>query len=147
MLDFFKGIYRKICQALNLNKSKKDSKFNILIMSGSLGSSTVIEKLLTLLDTYENIKMISGMNTSFKHDKIIKYVDNMEELLSNTSLVITRAGATSLNEISSLGIPSIIIPSPYVVNNHQYINAIEYLKIKRGYLIEEKDININYCFH
>ena len=67
----------------------------------------------------------------------------MEEYLKNFSLVITRAGATTLNELSSLGIPSIIIPSPYVINNHQYLNAMSYLKIKRGYLIKEEDLNID----
>ena len=50
--------------------------------------------------------------------------NNMEEFLPNFDLVITRAGASSLNEISSLGIPSIIIPSPYVPNNHQFINGV-----------------------
>lgn len=123
--------------------NKKSKEFNILIMTGSLGSSSVNKKLLPLLDMYENIQMINGINTSLKHTKIIEYVENMDELLSKTSLVITRAGATSLNEISSLGIPAIIIPSPYVVNNHQLINAKEYLKLKSGFLIEEKDLNID----
>jgi len=35
-----------------------------------------------------------------------------------------------------------LIPSPNVINNHQFINAVEYLKIKRGFLIEEKDLKI-----
>lgn len=125
-----------------INKKKKD-KFKILIMTGSLGSKTVTNKLLPLLDIYNDITLISGINNDFKHKKIVNYVDNMEEFLSEFSLIITRSGATSLNEISSLGIPSILIPSPYVINNHQYINALSYLKIKRGYLIKEEDLNID----
>ena len=125
-----------------INKKKKD-KFKILIMTGSLGSKTVTNKLLPLLDIYNDITLISGINNDFKHKKIVNYVDNMEEFLSEFSLIITRSGATSLNEISSLGIPSILIPSPYVINNHQYLNALSYLKIKRGYLIKEEDLNID----
>lgn len=125
-----------------INKKKKD-KFKILIMTGSLGSKTVTNKLLPLLDIYNDITLISGINNDFKHKKIVNYIDNMEDFLSEFSLIITRSGATSLNEISSLGIPSILIPSPYVINNHQYINALSYLKIKRGYLIKEENLNID----
>ena len=124
-------------------KKKINKKFKVLIMTGSLGSKTVTEKLLPLLDLYEDIELISGINNNYVHKKVINYINNMEDFLGNYSLVITRGGATSLNEISSLGIPSIIIPSPYVINNHQLINALNYLKIKRGYLIEEKEINID----
>lgn len=123
--------------------NKKKEKFKILIMTGSLGSKTVTNKLLPLLDIYKDITLISGINNDFKHEKIVNYIDNMEDFLSEYSIIITRSGATSLNEISSLGIPSILIPSPYVINNHQYLNAISYLKIKRGYLIKEEDLNID----
>ena len=124
-------------------KKIDNNNFNILIMTGSLGSSSVSEKLLPLLEDYPSITMIGGINNKLTHKCVIPYVNNMEEFLPNFDLVITRAGASSLNEISSLGIPSIIIPSPYVINNHQYLNAKEYLSIKRGYLIKENEIDIN----
>ena len=37
--------------------------------------------------------------------------------------------------------PSILIPSPYVANNHQYYNALDLVNKKISYLIEEKDLN------
>ena len=67
----------------------------------------------------------------------------MEEILSKIDLIITRSGASTLNEISSLSIPSILIPSPFVINNHQKINAINYLNVKRGFMIEEKDLKLD----
>ncbi|WP_372663046.1 undecaprenyldiphospho-muramoylpentapeptide beta-N-acetylglucosaminyltransferase [Cohnella sp.] len=54
---------------------------------------------------------------------VLSYVNNMPEVLSAASLVVSRAGASSLAEITSLGIPSILIPSPNVTNNHQEPNA------------------------
>lgn len=55
---------------------------------------------------------------------IIKpFVHNMPEVLAGADLVVSRAGATTLAELTSLGIPSILIPSPYVTNNHQEKNA------------------------
>ncbi|MGJ7910590.1 undecaprenyldiphospho-muramoylpentapeptide beta-N-acetylglucosaminyltransferase [Neobacillus sp. LXY-1] len=51
------------------------------------------------------------------------FIHNMPEVLAGIDLVVSRAGATSIAEITSLGIPSILIPSPYVTNNHQEKNA------------------------
>jgi UDP-N-acetylglucosamine--N-acetylmuramyl-(pentapeptide) pyrophosphoryl-undecaprenol N-acetylglucosamine transferase len=51
------------------------------------------------------------------------FVHNMPEVLSGIDLTVSRAGATTLAELTSLGIPSILIPSPYVTNNHQEKNA------------------------
>ncbi|UQZ73635.1 undecaprenyldiphospho-muramoylpentapeptide beta-N-acetylglucosaminyltransferase [Niallia circulans] len=55
---------------------------------------------------------------------IIKpFVHNMPEVLTSIDLTVARAGATTLSELTSLGIPSILVPSPYVTNNHQEKNA------------------------
>lgn len=54
---------------------------------------------------------------------VVPYLHNMPDVLSATSLIISRSGASSLAEITALGIPSILIPSPNVTNNHQEANA------------------------
>ena len=65
----------------------------------------------------------------------------MASVLKITDLIVTRAGATIISEITSLGIPSILIPSPYVANNHQYLNA-KYLSDNGACeMIEEKDFD------
>ena len=51
------------------------------------------------------------------------FIHNMPEILAGTDLTVASAGATTLAELTSLGIPSILIPSPYVTNNHQEKNA------------------------
>lgn len=51
------------------------------------------------------------------------FLYNMPDVLAATSLVVGRAGASTLAELTALGIPSILIPSPYVTNNHQEANA------------------------
>lgn len=52
-----------------------------------------------------------------------EYIYNMPELMVAADLVISRAGASSLNEIAASGTPSIIVPSPNVTDNHQEKNA------------------------
>ena len=78
-----------------------------------------------------------------KNVKIVPYIENMGEVLKFTDLIITRAGATILAEITALGIPSIIIPSPYVANNHQYYNALDLVNMKVAEIIEEKKLDAN----
>ena len=55
-------------------------------------------------------------------------------------LVIGRAGASSLSEIEALGKASILIPSPYVAENHQYHNAMALVNRHAGFILEEKDL-------
>ncbi|WP_435924937.1 undecaprenyldiphospho-muramoylpentapeptide beta-N-acetylglucosaminyltransferase [Paenibacillus sp. DYY-L-2] len=58
-----------------------------------------------------------------KNLMVLPYVHNMPEVLAATSLIVNRAGASFLAEMTSLGLPSILIPSPNVTNNHQEKNA------------------------
>ena len=55
-------------------------------------------------------------------------------------LFINRAGASTLSEIEALGKPSILIPSPYVAENHQYHNAMTLVEKNAAVVIEEKDL-------
>jgi UDP-N-acetylglucosamine--N-acetylmuramyl-(pentapeptide) pyrophosphoryl-undecaprenol N-acetylglucosamine transferase len=61
--------------------------------------------------------------------------------MKNTDLIVTRAGASTLSEVISLGIPSILIPSPYVPNNHQYKNALDLVEKQASIMLEEKYLN------
>ena len=65
----------------------------------------------------------------------------MSGLLKNTDVIVSRAGASSLSEILALKVPAIIIPSPYVANNHQYYNALSISENDACIMIEEKDLN------
>ncbi|WP_210363734.1 undecaprenyldiphospho-muramoylpentapeptide beta-N-acetylglucosaminyltransferase [Bacillus sp. REN3] len=72
---------------------------------------------------------------------IIKpFIHNMPEVLAGIDLTVARAGATTLAELTSLGIPSILIPSPYVTNNHQEKNARALSDHGAARLLLEKDL-------
>jgi len=70
------------------------------------------------------------------------YVDQVA-LLPDTDLIVTRGGATTAAEISVFGTPAIIIPSPYVPNNHQEINALALVKSGAAFLKREKELEEN----
>lgn len=72
---------------------------------------------------------------------IIKdYIDNMGECMVAADLVIARAGAITLSELSVCGKPAILIPSPYVAENHQFHNAMSLKNIGAAEVIEEKEL-------
>ena len=51
------------------------------------------------------------------------YIDNMPTVMAAADLVICRAGASTISELTAMGKPAILVPSPYVADNHQYKNA------------------------
>ena len=52
-----------------------------------------------------------------------KYIYDMAVVMRAADLVICRAGASTISELTALGMPAVIVPSPYVTNNHQEKNA------------------------
>jgi len=71
--------------------------------------------------TSRRLASLPGYGASNVH--IIPYLNNMPEVLAASMLVVSRSGASSLAEITALGVPSILVPSPNVTNNHQEPNA------------------------
>ncbi|MGN0532161.1 MAG: undecaprenyldiphospho-muramoylpentapeptide beta-N-acetylglucosaminyltransferase [Eubacterium sp.] len=69
------------------------------------------------------------------------YIDNMDTCMAAADVVVGRAGASSLSEIEAMGKASILIPSPYVAENHQYHNAMALVNRNAARIIEEKELN------
>ncbi|MCR2803698.1 undecaprenyldiphospho-muramoylpentapeptide beta-N-acetylglucosaminyltransferase [Paenibacillus soyae] len=72
---------------------------------------------------------------------LVPYLNNMAEVLRDSALVVSRSGASSLAEITALGLPSILIPSPNVTNNHQEANARSLVNAGAAELLLEKDLS------
>ena len=132
----------------NLSENKK----LVLFVMGSLGSSKMNDFLLKTMSLFNNkdyeILFVTG-NSSY--DEVIKnkfpsnvhvvpYIDNMTRIMKKTDIIVSRAGASTLSEIIALGIPSILIPSPYVAENHQFKNAMDLINKNAALMIEEKDL-------
>lgn len=64
----------------------------------------------------------------------------MNMAYSAADILVARAGATTIAELLVLGIPSILIPSPNVAENHQYYNAKSLAEENAVILIEDKDV-------
>lgn len=72
--------------------------------------------------------------------KIVPYISNMPEVFMSVSLIVSRSGATTLAEMTALGLPSILIPSTNVTDDHQTKNAESLVKKGAATMIAEKDL-------
>lgn len=152
---------------LTLNKAdcrKKlglDSRPVLLSSGGSLGAAPINRAVADLIAAkwksgdcifvhatgkggYENFMQLlheKGIDHTAENLVIKDYIENMGEYMVAADLVLSRAGAISLSELCVCQKPSILIPSPYVAENHQYHNAMSLKKIDAAEVIEEKDLN------
>lgn len=133
----------------------------VLSFGGSLGAAPINEAMFDILvENSENQKyyhihsvgtngtdyLKKFENAGFENGKkgtveVRQYIDNMDECMAAADLVIGRAGASSLSEIEALGKASVLIPSPYVAENHQFHNAMALVKRNAARIIEEKELS------
>jgi len=133
--------------------SDSKSQINILILGGSQGSSFFNNTLPFAISNFDNnninVKHICGFeNQDTVQQKYLKYKINAEVLeFTNdidkcfdwSTLVVCRAGSTSISEIAKIGRASIIIPFPHATDNHQLINAQYLAQNSATILLEQTD--------
>ena len=123
-----------------------DSMFDILLRHADDGSVYHIHSVGTngaeYLDKFveKGFERVSDTVVRKETVEVRKYIDNMDVCMAAADLVVGRAGASSLSEIEAMGKASILIPSPYVAENHQFHNAMALVNRNAARIIEEKDL-------
>ncbi len=130
-------------EILSIDKKKKETlgfhqkKKLVVFVMGSLGSTTMTQKIKECIPAFKGkdyqVLIITGKNyyEDYKqieipeNVKIVPFMEDLIQLLKDTDLLVSRAGASTIAEITAIGLPAILVPSPYVTNNHQYKNAKE----------------------
>jgi UDP-N-acetylglucosamine--N-acetylmuramyl-(pentapeptide) pyrophosphoryl-undecaprenol N-acetylglucosamine transferase len=72
---------------------------------------------------------------------VLDYVDEMGDLLAASDLVVCRAGATTLAEVSVLGKASLLVPYPYATDDHQTHNAEPFLSAGAALVVADADLD------
>lgn len=93
---------------------------------------------------YETVKSQLIESDRFK---IVPYLNNMIDVLHSVDLVVCRSGATTLAEITALGIASVLIPSPYVTENHQEKNARALVDKQAADIVLERELDGEKLYH
>lgn len=130
------------------------SKPVLLVLGGSLGAKTINEAVLRHMEEfealgyqvlwqtgkfyYEEMKAKLAV-TGLKHTHALEFIKNMDLAYAAADLVISRAGALSVSEISLAGKAVVFIPSPNVVDDHQTKNAMALVKNNAAAILRDSD--------
>ena len=138
-------------QASKLYFNLDQEKFTILVTGGSLGAAPINEYfkmyLTELVSNGCQLIWQTGKKSYWKYKflnsdycKIHPFIEKMDLAYNAADVVVSRSGAISISEICFLSKASILIPSPYVAEDHQKVNA-EYLQNNNAcLLVEEKEL-------
>ena len=139
----------KAREILGFDKEKK----LLLIIGGSQGAKPINNHFLKNIHFYikNNYQIIwqcgnfdfEYLKTKIKNNNIVieKFIDNMSYAYSASDIVISRAGAIAISEMTFMGKAMILIPFPQAAENHQYINAKTIESKEAGILIEQHNLS------
>lgn len=140
-----------------LPKAKTNSEvFQLLVVGGSLGAkalndalpkalSILKERHLTLHVVHQTGKSdFERVQQLYKNlhinAKIRPFIDNMAATYAQTDLIICRSGAGTCAEITAMGLPSILVPFPHAIYDHQTENAKELVETGAAILLPQTEM-------
>ncbi len=142
-----------------LRKSgSEDAQFSgkrLLVIGGSQGAKSVNTAIMNALPELQaagvSIRHQTGQldyqrvlagyeERGVASDQVSAFIDDMAEAYANADLIVCRAGATSIAELTVAGKPALFIPFPYATHNHQVGNARFMERMGAALCVEEKEL-------
>lgn len=149
---------------LSENFQLKDNLPTVLVFGGSRGAPAINQAAIESIPNFKNkpYQVVIGTGSVHYQEcldylkdhhislpdnvRMVDYINDMPALMKQVSLIVSRSGATTISEISSLGMASIFIPSPYVTNNHQEHNAMALVNRDAAKLIRQENLTSQKLF-
>lgn len=135
----------------NLDPTKK----TILVLGGSLGARTLNQSILRNLPLLNDsgVQILWQCGERYQYDLTVElsdkaqakdihlydFINRMDLAYKAADVVVSRAGAGSISELSILGKPTILIPSPNVAEDHQTKNAMALVNKNAAIMIKDED--------
>lgn len=151
-------------QTLQRDEARRELQLDerplVLSFGGSLGAKPVNEAMVEVLRRSHEAGRLQHIHGTGRRDyaatkaaleaagvplqgdgiQVREYIDDMPRCMAAADLVVCRCGAMTLSELPAVGKPAILIPSPYVAENHQYHNAMALVRRGAAVCMEEKDL-------
>ena len=148
-------LLRKNFYSIKFNDRKILDEVKLLILAGSQGAKFFDQEakdvVINLSKKYklkiyqqsnnENLETLKNFYNSKNIDhELFNYKENVSEFISDANLCITRAGASTLSELTFLNVPYLAIPYPSAKDNHQYENALFYKNKNCCWILDQNSI-------
>ena len=137
--------------------------FTLLILGGSQGSDLLSYRLAKVIvklpinlrkkliifhqvrkDHLLNVKKLYDSN--YIKANVVSFFKDIKNYLNKASLIVSRAGSSTIHEIAMAGVPAMYIPIKNSVGNHQYETALVFKNNDAAWLLKEEDIDNGFFF-
>jgi UDP-N-acetylglucosamine--N-acetylmuramyl-(pentapeptide) pyrophosphoryl-undecaprenol N-acetylglucosamine transferase len=139
-----------------MRAGKRDTNFNVFVFGGSRGAKSINDGVLALLpylegyrrtaiyhqtgnDDFERVK--AGYEGSGTMHEVFPFTSEMEKYYNLADVVVSRAGASTIFEISYFRKPAILVPYPFSAGDHQWKNASHVESVGGGYVIGNSEFS------
>jgi len=134
-------------------RKENDKSVHVLVLGGSLGAQRLNEVLPEALGFMESLevwhqtglKMQATVEQHYKEKQIkarvTAFIDDMVAAYQWADIVICRAGAMTVSELTAAGLPAILVPYPYAIDDHQTANAQYLVESGAGIMIAQSLFN------
>lgn len=135
------------------------SPLKVLVVGGSLGAAAINEAVVELLKISQRPLSVrhqcgkanhqamlvaysqAGIDTHLHTFELSPFIDDMAAAYAWADVVVCRAGALTVSEISSVGVAAIFVPLPHAVDDHQTANAKSLTDNKAGVLLPQRELS------
>jgi UDP-N-acetylglucosamine--N-acetylmuramyl-(pentapeptide) pyrophosphoryl-undecaprenol N-acetylglucosamine transferase len=131
-------------------------KFSVLVFGGSLGAKGLNQRVVDALGFLEDLKdQMTFVHQTGKNDlemvrkgyadrgfqaEVVEFINDMSDAYAKADLVVCRAGATTLAELTVCKKPSILVPFPYATDDHQAVNARALVEAGAAIMFREAEL-------
>jgi len=142
-----------------LRYAQRTGPLNVLVLGGSLGATalnTVLPQALSLMardkrplvthqaGTQHIEALIDGYGKAAVEAVCVPFIDDMARALAHADLVICRAGAMTVAEISAAGVAALFVPFPHAVDDHQTANANFLVQDSSAWLRQQSELTADW---
>ena len=151
-------VRKEILAAVGEKEEQAGVSYTVLVLGGSLGAHRIN---LLMLEAIQGLQREQGLTVELIHQTgtadlnrirggyaaagiravVAPFFKDMASLYRRADLVVARAGATTLAELSVMGLPALLIPYPYAADDHQAKNAQYYVDGGGALMFRESEID------
>lgn len=127
---------------------------HVLVVGGSQGAQVLNQTVPQAIAALENVEvkhqtgeaMFEEVNIAYQNlqvsAEVLKFIEDMPAAYQWADLLICRSGAMTVSEVAAAGLPSIFVPLPHAIDDHQTANALYLTDAGAGVMMLQKELTV-----